>query len=163
MIWIAWKMLTGNTGKYVGIISGITFSALLIAQQSSIFWGLMLLTTSQIKDITGAEIWVMDPNMQFVDDIKPMSDNELYRVRGVPGVEWAVRLYKGLTRARLPNGNFQQIIMIGLDNATLVGIRQRCSPATSPTCGSPIRSSWTKPATTNFGQASRYGRARRSR
>jgi len=121
MIWIAWKMLTGNTGKYVGIISGITFSALLIAQQASIFWGLMLLTTSQIKDITGAEIWVMDPNMQFVDDIKPMSDNELYRVRGVPGVEWAVRLYKGLTRARLPSGNFQQIIMIGLDDATLVG------------------------------------------
>jgi putative ABC transport system permease protein len=121
MIWIAWKMLTGNTGKYIGIISGITFSALLIAQQSSIFWGLMLLTTSQIKDITGAEIWVMDPNMQFVDDIKPMSDNELYRVRGVPGVEWAVRLYKGLTRARLPSGNFQQIIMIGLDDATLVG------------------------------------------
>src|SRR6185437_6164145 len=57
-------------------------------------------------------------------DIKPMSDNELYRVRGVPGVEWAVRLYKGLTRARLPNGNFQQIIMIGIDDATMVGAPQ---------------------------------------
>ncbi len=43
----------------------------------------------------------MDPNVQFVDDIKPLSDDDLYRVRGVPGVEWAVRLYKGLGRARL--------------------------------------------------------------
>lgn len=121
MTWIAWKMLTGNKGKYVGIILGIAFASLLIAQQSSIFCGLMLLTTSQIKDLQGADIWVMDPNVQFIDDIKPLSENDLYRVRGVPGVEWAVRLYKGLTRARLETGNFQQIILLGLDDATLVG------------------------------------------
>jgi len=121
MSWVALKMLTGNRGKYLGIILGVTFASLLIAQQSSIFCGLMLLTTSQIKDIAGADIWVMDPNVQFIDDIKPMSENDLYRVRGVKGVDWAVRLYKGLTRARLPDGNFQQIILIGLDDATLVG------------------------------------------
>jgi putative ABC transport system permease protein len=125
VIWIAWKMLTGNPGKYIGIVSGITFAALLIAQQASIFCGLMLLTTSQVQDITGANIWVMDPNVQFVDDIKPLADDDLYRVRGVPGVDWAVRLYKGLTRARLPDGNFQQIIMLGLDDATLVGAPQK--------------------------------------
>lgn len=124
MIWIAWKMLTGNPGKYLGIILGISFAALLIAQQSSIFCGLMRLTTSQIQDIGGAEIWAMDPNVQYVDDIKPMSDNDLYRVRGVSGVDWAVRLYKGITRARLPDGNFQQVIMIGLDDASLVGAPQ---------------------------------------
>jgi hypothetical protein len=50
----------------------------------------MRLTYSQIRDIQGANIWVMDPNMQYVDDIKPMSENELYRVRGVEGVQWAV-------------------------------------------------------------------------
>lgn len=121
MNWVAWKMLTGNKGKYFGIIMGVMFGAFLIAQQSSVFCGLMLLTTSQIKDIEGADIWVMDENMQYVDDIKPMSDNELWRVRGVPGVDWAVRLYKGITRARLPDGTFQQIIMIGLDDATMVG------------------------------------------
>jgi putative ABC transport system permease protein len=56
MAWIALKMLTGNRGKDLGIILGIAFAALLIAQQSSIFCGLMLLTTSQIQDITGADI-----------------------------------------------------------------------------------------------------------
>lgn len=121
MIWIAWKMLTGNRGKYLGIILGIAFASLLIAQQSSIFCGLMRLTTSQIKDIEGADIWVMDPNVQFIDDIKPLSENDLYRVRGVSGVQWAVRLYKGITRARLADGNFQQIILLGLDDATMVG------------------------------------------
>ncbi len=125
MAWIAWKMLTGNVAKYLGMVLGIAFAALLIAQQSSIFWGLMMLTYSQIRDIQGANLWVMDPNMQYVDDIKPMSENELYRVRGVEGVEWAVRLYKGLSRARFPEtGRYQQVILIGLDDETFVGAPQ---------------------------------------
>ncbi len=121
MNWIALKMLTGNKGKYLGIILGIAFASLLIAQQASIFCGLMLQTSGQIRDIQGADIWVMDPNVQFSDDVKPLSDSDLYRVRGVPGVAWAVRLYKGLARSRLADGNFQQTILLGLDDATLVG------------------------------------------
>jgi putative ABC transport system permease protein len=121
MNWIALKMLTGNKGKYLGIMLGIAFASLLIAQQASIFCGLMLQTSGQIRDIQGAEIWVMDQNVQFADDIKPLSDSDLYRVRGVPGVSWAVPLYKGLARSRLEDGNFQQTILIGLDDATLVG------------------------------------------
>lgn len=121
MNWIALKMLTGNRGKYLGIILGIAFATLLIAQQASIFCGLMLQTSGQIRDIQGADIWVMDPNVQFSDDVKPLSDSDLYRVRGVPGVSWAVPLYKGLTRSRLDDGNFQQTILLGLDDATLVG------------------------------------------
>jgi putative ABC transport system permease protein len=118
-------MLVGNRAKYLGIVLGIGLSSLLIAQQVSIFWGLLLRTTSQIRDVQGADIWVMDPNVQFVDDIKPLSDTDLYRVRGVPGVDWAVRFYKGLGRARLDNGNFQQMIILGLDDATLVGAPQK--------------------------------------
>jgi len=127
MSWIALKMLTGNRGKYLGIILGIAFASLLIAQQASIFCGLMLQTSGQIRDIQGASIWVMDPNVQFSDDVKPLSENDLYRVRGVPGVSWAVRLYKGLTRSRLADGNFQQTILLGLDDATLVGAPPKSS------------------------------------
>jgi putative ABC transport system permease protein len=124
MIWIAWKMLIGNRGKYLGIIFGIVFAALLIAQQSSIFCGLMSLTVSQILDVPGASIWVMDKNVQFVDDIKPLADTALFRVKGVPGVDWAVRFYKGIARARLGEGGYEQMILLGLDDATLVGAPQ---------------------------------------
>jgi putative ABC transport system permease protein len=121
MSWIALKMLMGDKAKYFGIVFGVTFAALLMTQQASIFWGLMTNTISQIKDVDGADIWVMDPNVRFVDDVKPLSDDDLYRVRGVPGVAWAVRLYKGMARARFEDGNFQQMILLGLDDATLVG------------------------------------------
>ena len=121
MLWVAWKMLIGNRVKYLGIVFGVVFAALLIAQQSSIFCGLMALTISQIRDVEGPEIWVMDRNVQFVDDVKPLADTELFRVKGVPGVDWAVSFYKGIARARLQEGSYEQVILLGLDDATLVG------------------------------------------
>jgi len=121
MLWIAWKMLVGNRVKYLGIVFGVVFAAVLIAQQASIFCGLMSLTVSQIRDVQGPGIWVMDRNVQFVDDVKPLADTELFRVKSVPGVEWAVRFYKGIARARLQEGSYEQMILLGLDDATLVG------------------------------------------
>ncbi len=128
MSWIAIKMLTGDRAKYLGIIAGITFAALLIAQQASIAIGLLLRTTAHIQDIADADIWVMDPNVQFIDEFKPLSDNDVYRVQGVSGVAWAVRVYKGQGRLKLAVGEldkkkakYQQSIVLGLDDATMVG------------------------------------------
>jgi putative ABC transport system permease protein len=121
MNWIAWKMLTGNRAKYYAIIFGISFAVMLMSQQSAIFTGLMRNTTSQIRDIAGADLWVMDPSVQFIDDITPLSNNAVYQVRGVPGVAWAVRFYDGKARAQFPEGNFKQFIVLGLDDQSLVG------------------------------------------
>jgi putative ABC transport system permease protein len=122
--WVALKMMTGNRGKYYAIVFGIAFACMLMGQQASIFCGLMRNTTSQIRDTQGADIWVMDPSVEFVDDITPLADNDLYRVRGVSGVSWAVRFYKGLARAQFLEGNFKQFIVLGLDNENFVGAPQ---------------------------------------
>lgn len=121
MNWIAWKMLTGNRAKYYAIIFGISFAVMLMSEQAAIFTGLMRNTTSQIRDISGADIWVMDPSVQFIDDITPLSNNAVYQVRGVPGVAWAVRFYDGKARAQFPEGNFKQFIIMGIDDQSLVG------------------------------------------
>lgn len=118
---IALKMLIGDRGKYLGLIMGLTFASLLITQQASIFTGLMTRTYSFIDDLSQPDIWVMDPKVQFIDDVKPLQDMQLFRVRGIEGVEWAVPLYKGLLKARLEDGNFQIVNLLGLDDATLIG------------------------------------------
>src|SRR3954466_10492453 len=104
---VAIKMLVGDRAKYLGIIMGLTFASLLITQQLAIFVGLMSRTYGAITDLGLPDIWVMDPKVQFIDDIKPMQDTTLLRVRGIEGVQWAVPLYKGLLTARLSNGTFQ--------------------------------------------------------
>ena len=118
---IALKMLTGDRGKYLGIIFGLAFASFLITQQMAIFMGLMTRTYGFITDAGLADVWVMDAKVDFVDDIKPLQDTQLYRVRGVEGVEWAVPLYRGFLRTRMENGSFQTCIIVGLDDATLIG------------------------------------------
>src|SRR5256714_5874034 len=121
MNFVAWKMLVGDRAKYIGIIVGLTFASLLITQQAAIFVGLMSRTYGAITDLGLPDVWVMDKKVQFIDDVKPLQDTQLYRVRGINGVDWAVPLYKGLLKARLDNGNFQTCQVVGLDDATLIG------------------------------------------
>ncbi|MEK7733209.1 MAG: ABC transporter permease [Planctomycetota bacterium] len=121
MNYVALKMLIGNRAKYLGIIVGLTFASLLITQQSAIFMGLMTRTFGFLSDTSVPDVWVMDPKVQYIDDLKPLKETESLRIRGIRGVAWAVPLYKGLLKARLPNGAFQTCIVVGLDDETLIG------------------------------------------
>jgi putative ABC transport system permease protein len=121
MNFVAVKMLTGDRAKYLGLIFTISFASMLMAHQASIFAGLMWRTTSQIQDVRDAEIWVTDPRVRYVDEIEPLTENDLYRVRGVDGVEWAVRLFKGTARSKSAAGQMRSVMLIGFDDATLVG------------------------------------------
>ncbi len=121
MNFIAIKMLIGDRAKYIGIVVGLTFASLLITQQMAIFIGLITRTYTTISDCGVADIWVCDPKSQFIDDIRPMQDTELLRIRGVDGVLWAMPFYKDLIRAKLDNGTFQASTLLGVDDTTLAG------------------------------------------
>jgi putative ABC transport system permease protein len=118
---VALKMLVGDRAKYLGLIFGIGFATLLMSQQVSIFIGLMMRTASQILDVREVDVWVMHPRIKYVDELEAMPDVDLARVRGVEGVAWAVPLYKGNAVIRSPEGLLQQVILMGLDDGSLVG------------------------------------------
>lgn len=120
MNYVALKMLFGDRAKYLMLLCGLTFAVMLIVQQGSIFWGLMIWSQSSISNLN-VPIWVTDPGISQVDEVKPIADTAVDRVRSVPGVEWAVPLYKGLLRARLSNGEYHQITLAGLESSTLIG------------------------------------------
>jgi putative ABC transport system permease protein len=118
--YVALKMLFGDRAKYLMLLCGLTFAVMLIVQQGSIFWGLMMWSQASITNLN-VPIWVTDPGIAQVDEVKPIADTAVDRVRSVDGVEWAVPLYKGLLRARLANGEYHQITLTGLESATLIG------------------------------------------
>ncbi len=120
MSYIALKMLYGDRTKYLMLLCGLAFSVMLTVQQGSIFWGLMRWSYSGVTNVN-APVWVTDMNINQVEEIKPLADTVVTRVRSVTGVDWAVPLYKGVLRARLADGNYQQISLVGLDAATLLG------------------------------------------
>jgi putative ABC transport system permease protein len=121
MFRICLKMLFNDRAKFFGILMGVMLASLVITQQGSIFVGIMHRACSIISDMPAAEIWVMDPKVQYIEDQKPMTATQLPRVRGVEGIEWAMPFYKGQIRARLDNGQVINCVLLGYDDATLVG------------------------------------------
>ena len=121
MYYVALKMLFGDRSKYIAMIVGISFSALIMTQQPAIFVGLLSRTYSFVKDVSLPDIWVMDTGVQYVEEHKPIRDTDLNRIRGITGVAWAVPMYKCLLTAKLPDGSTRTIDITGLDDTTLVG------------------------------------------
>lgn len=125
MFFVALRMLTFDTAKYLGLIFTVAFSTFLISQQASVFVSLMARTTSQIRDAADASVWVAHPEHRYIDEIKPLPESSLNAVRSVDGVQWAVRLYRGLSRAKAPDGTFRTCITVGVDDATLIGLPRK--------------------------------------
>ena len=125
MNFVALRMLTGDRGKYLGLVFAIAFSTFLLENQTSIFVGILKRTGARIADVTDAEVWVMDSETQYFEETKALKDTDLTRVRGVPGVLWAVRLLKNLPVARTEAGRFAQTSVLGLDDVTLVGVPRK--------------------------------------
>jgi putative ABC transport system permease protein len=120
MYHLALKMLLGDRAKYIMLVGGLTFAALLMTQQCAVFFGLLSWTTSHLRNMR-ADIWVVDPKVEQVNEVKALRDTDVGRVRSVTGVAWAVPLYCSVQSSKLSDGNFKSVLLVGLDNATLVG------------------------------------------
>jgi len=90
--------------RFQGILLGLAFASPLIVQHASIFVGLMSRTSTIIRETSQADLRVTDPGLLSVDDAKALRETDLQRVRGIPGVAWAVPLFKGLLGVRLGDG-----------------------------------------------------------
>jgi putative ABC transport system permease protein len=117
---LALKMLFGDHAKYLMLVSGIMFSTVLMAQGASLFCGIMSWTYATIRNAR-AEIWVADPKVERVDDAKPLRDTDVNRVRTLTDVAWAAPLFTSTVQARLLDGSFKLVQIIGLDATTFAG------------------------------------------
>ena len=120
--WIAIRMLTGDKVKFFGLIFGVAFSTLLIAQQLTIFVNLLLRGATPVHEVSTADIWVMDPAGRTAEITLPMAATALDRVRGVSGVEWAAPLIRANATVRTAAGTIEPVAVVGVDDATLIGL-----------------------------------------
>ena len=65
-----------------------------------------------------ASIWVVERNVEQVNETKAMRDTDVNRVRSVRGVDYAVPLFQGILKARAADGSDKPIQLIGLHGAT---------------------------------------------
>jgi putative ABC transport system permease protein len=122
MLMVALKMLTGDKVKYFGLIFGIAFASLLMTQQMSIFIGLLTWGANPVLDVREAQVWVMDPRVKQPDQGQPISDQMLYRIRSVDGVEWAVPYLRTAANLKTADGGLAAVTLIGVDNQSMIGL-----------------------------------------
>lgn len=118
---IAIKMLVGDRAKYLSLVFGLAFAVLLIAQQGSIFLGLMIRATGVLQNIAQPDLWVADPHLRYIGEIRPLGEHDLFRVRSVPGIAWAVPFFAARVQVDLPDGTYKSVQLVGIDRSTLIG------------------------------------------
>jgi putative ABC transport system permease protein len=117
---LAFKLLVNDTAKFTALLLGITFAVFLMMFVTSMFVGVLNHASATVTNI-GSTIWVMDPAVQTVANTVGIPDYVLDAVRGMQGVKYAVPLYSGGGLAKLPDGTYQTVNIIGLDDTSLLG------------------------------------------
>jgi len=120
LIVIALKLLVNDRTKFYSVVIGITFAVFLIVQMTSMFSGILQRSSATVANV-GATIWVMDPSVQTVASTIPLPNYLQDAVRSMDGVRYAVPLYLGGGLAKLHNGDFEPVSIIGLDDTSLYG------------------------------------------
>jgi ABC-type transport system, involved in lipoprotein release, permease component len=117
---IAIKLLTGDGGKFFTLILGVSFAVFLMLQMTSIFFGVIAKSGSSIYN-TDADMWVMDRSVDNSKENIPLPDYVLDYARSLPGVLYAAPIYFGAGTVKLPNGKYQAVDIVGLDDVSLMG------------------------------------------
>ena len=117
---LAYRLLVNDKSKFTALLLGITFAVFLIMFITSMFSGVLNHASASVINI-GASIWVMDPAVKAVFNSVGMPDYVLDAVRSMKGVKYAVPLYSGGALVKLPDGTFQGVTVVGLDDTSLFG------------------------------------------
>lgn len=123
MLNIAFKMLVHSRKKLIGMLIGATFSAFMIMQQPSIYQGIADRMVAQIQAVAEPDLWVMRPDSEAFNYPVNFLATDVYRIRSLPGVLWAVQLYRDwMTLTHLKTNRTMPWEIVGVDPVTLIGL-----------------------------------------
>jgi len=117
---LAYKLLVNDKAKFTALLVGLTFAVFLMTFITSMFMGVLNHASATVVNI-GASMWVMDPSVQAITSSIGMPDYVLDAVRSMQGVAYAVPLYSGGALVKLPDGTYQAVTVVGLDDTSLFG------------------------------------------
>ncbi|MCI0461427.1 MAG: ABC transporter permease [Gemmataceae bacterium] len=117
---LALRAMLADRGKLLTSLVGVTFSVVLINLQGGLFLGLIQ-KASLLVDFGQADIWIGHRRMNNVDIGTFIPERWLYRIRSVDGVARAEPYLIAFGQANMPDGGFENVIVVGSDPASLLG------------------------------------------
>lgn len=117
---LAIKLLVNDRAKFFALITGITFAVFLMMMMMSMFSGILARASASVDNV-GAKIWVLDPAVNNVSSSIPLPTYVLDFAKSIEGVRHAEPIYFGGALAKLKDGTYQAVTVVGLDDTTLFG------------------------------------------
>lgn len=117
---LAVKAMLGDRTKLLTSLLGVAFSVALVNLQAGLFLGLIH-KASLLVDFGRADIWVghkHTSNVEFCDFIK---ERKVQRIRNVPDVECAEPYVVMFSKARMPDGASEDVVVVGCAPVSLLG------------------------------------------
>lgn len=120
MWWLAIKSLLADRGKLVTSLLGVAFSVALVNLQGGLLLGLIR-KASLLVDYGQADIWIGHKHMNNVDIGTFIPERWLQRIRTIEGVERAEPYIVMFSQLNMPDGRFENVIVVGSDAGSLLG------------------------------------------
>ncbi len=118
---LAWQNLIHDRARLIVTLIGVVFAVVLMNIEFGLFLGFAR-TTSALIDHAHADLWIMAPGTQNVDQVSAISERRLYQALATPGVADAARLNVEFANLKKPDGGTESVLVVGFDPEQSVGI-----------------------------------------
>lgn len=117
---LAIKMLFADRGKLATALTGVAFSVVLVNLQVGLLLGLVQ-KASLLVDYGQADLWVGHKHMNTVDFCGLIPERFVHRLRALDGVERVEPYIVMQGQARMPDGHYENVFVVGCEPASLLG------------------------------------------
>jgi putative ABC transport system permease protein len=117
---LALKAMVADRGKLLTSVLGVAFAVVLINLQVGLLRGL-LRKASLLVDCGRADVWVGPRHMNNVDIGTFIPERWVQRLRGIEGVERADPYVVAFGIMKMPDGRFEDVVVVGSEPASLLG------------------------------------------
>lgn len=121
MLRLALKNLLHDKLKLVTAVAGVVFATVLMNLQVGMLTGFADTITAVIKRSPG-DLWIMQEGTKNYEMVMGLPEQRHYQALATEGVAWSSRMIVDFTAWKTPGGQFEQVVLIGVDPERPVGL-----------------------------------------
>lgn len=121
MLRLALKNLLHDKLKLVTAVAGVVFATVLMNLQVGMLTGFADTITAVVARSPG-DLWIMQAGTKNFEMVMGLPEQRHYQALATEGVAWSSRLIVDFTAWKTPGGQFEQVVVIGVDPERPVGL-----------------------------------------
>jgi putative ABC transport system permease protein len=121
MLRLATKNLLHDKLKLATAVAGVVFASVLMNLQVGMLSGFADTITAIVAKSPG-DLWIMQDGTKNYEMVMGLPEQRHYQALATEGVAWSSRMIVDFTAWKTPSGQFEQVIVVGVDPERPVGL-----------------------------------------